>query len=271
MPSKIIYTSSSVITEECVWIGENTRDICFNYTYIPDSGYLTYAASVYKKTKGESISEEMVKNHEHTTCKRFDIRPVEMYSQTYMTYENIIRTIRHEMCHGYGCKGPKINDNYINYVDTESDTSEFSYASDASTLFEYVEEEPYKVSDKTMNIKTVRKLRYHLFTDELYNGFNKTQRDIFICFKGSASNGELLFGACISRNEDGYIMSEKDIKEHWKTAKARLDKCPVHMNISDEYRYQLKKVAKHREDVMYEIIDTIFTRKHGLLQIKGGK
>lgn len=49
----------------------------------------------------------------------------------------------------------------------------------------------------------------------------------------------------------------------------RLEKCPVQMSIPEEFWYQLKKDAKHREDVMYSIVDKIKGRVGGNLQIKG--
>ena len=64
-------------------------------------------------------------------------------------------------------------------------------------------------------------------------------------------------------------MDDHNAEQHWKTAKVRLEKTPVHMNISSEFRNQLKKNASHREDVMCEIMDKILTRKKGYFQIKG--
>jgi len=51
----------------------------------------------------------------------------------------------------------------------------------------------------------------------------------------------------------------------------RLEKCPVQMSIPKEFRHQLNKDAKHREDVMYQIVDKIKGRVGGHLQIKGSR
>ena len=70
-------------------------------------------------------------------------------------------------------------------------------------------------------------------------------------------------------NLEEYDEPELDDDAHYETAMMRLEKCPVHMKIPEEFCYQLKKFAKHREDVMYLILDKIKTRIGGLLQIKG--
>ena len=46
-------------------------------------------------------------------------------------------------------------------------------------------------------------------------------------------------------------------------------KCPVQMNIPEEFRHQLVHTSKHDEDVMYTIMDKIYDRVGGYFQIKG--
>ena len=80
----------------------------------------------------------------------------------------------------------------------------------------------------------------------------------------------MLYGACISRVYPGEENMVSD-DDHFNTAQMRLERSPVHMNIDPEFREQLSKNACHREDVMYQIIDNIYKRKNGFLQIRGPK
>ena len=126
-------------------------------------------------------------------------------------------------------------------------------------------EDSYQVDPSLHEKRGVRKLRY--FQDDESEGI---RREVFIKFKGNKRTGDLLYGATICRRPiDSEPMNDEMVKSHFKTARSRLDKCPVHMNITDEFRHQLEKNAQHREDVMYEIVDTIFTRRSGMIQIRG--
>ena len=269
MGYKIAYGPDSSLYANCIWLNENTRNICITYYYDCFTGELMYAASVYRKSYHEEIiSHKMIKNHEHTTKQRFSIRPVKIVVKPYMSSHEVIKTIRYEMCHGYGCKGPRNNIN----ADSESDisiASDVSNVSNVSNVSSTIKTNKYQVDPSTFNIKTIRKIRYYLTTNERCGFSNKTHRDIYICFKGSMKTGDVLFGSCIHRKIPNTDVSDTLIEGHWKTAKARLDKCPVHMNISPEFRHQLNRTSKHCEDVMYEIIDKIFSRQHGQLQIRG--
>ena len=259
MPFRLVHSDGTVVTEYNIWILENMREICMTYEYIPGTGSLRYAATVFRKSfKGETMPQTMVKNHEQTTQRRFDMRPVEVFVETYMDYDSLIATIRHEMCHGMGVKGPRNK-----YTDTDTDSTDGSVVSESSDIGDY------EVSDKVKGLKTVRFLKY-TYDDVDDCGNPVLSRDIFITFKGSKKSGDLLYGACISR----YICGSEPVVDddtHFDTAKARLDKCPVHMNISEDYRYQLGKNAEHREDVMYEIVDNIYKRKNGFLQVRSSK
>jgi large subunit ribosomal protein L40e len=259
MPYTLVHTNNTRVSEMCIWLLENMRDICISYEYVPSTGFLKYAATVSRKDfKGQSMSEFLIRSHETTALRRFEMRPVEVFVETYMDYDSLIATIRHEMCHGMGVKGDRIKDS-----DTDSVSSGDSVVSEALDIADYI------VDDKVKNLNKVWSLKYTYD----YNGDDENPvliRDIFITFKGSKKSGDVVYGACISRYSYGNS-SNIDDDEHYKTALARLDKCPVHMNISEEFRYQLSKNAEHREDVMYEIIDNIYKRKNGFLQVRGDK
>ena len=202
------------------------------------------------------MTSTQISNHEMTTTRRFEIRPVEVGVETYMDYDSLLATIRHEMCHGMGVKGPRTKD-----TDTDS--------SDGSVVSEPPDVADYEVSPKVLGLKTVRHLKY-TYDDYDEHGNPILSRDIFIAFKGSKKNGDLVYGACISRY-DVSTHSNVDDEAHFSTAESRLEKCPVHMNIDEEFRHQLSKNAVHREDVMYQIVDNIYKRKNGFLQVRAFK
>jgi hypothetical protein len=134
----------------------------------------------------------------------------------------------------------------------------------------------HEVSPQTYYLKQVHCLKYG-YTDEEPHGQDEpfTQRTIFICFKGMEQTGDVLYGACIHHEGvhslEEYDEPELDEDSHYETAMMRLEKCPVQMCIPNEFREQLKKDAKHREDVMYQIVDKIKGRVGGNLQIKGSR
>ena len=115
---------------------------------------------------------------------------------------------------------------------------------------------------------------YYIVSNEHFQGCNQTIREFLVAYKGSKSNGDLIYGASISRrgydedNNYGYL-NEDEIEKHFKTAENRLMKCPVQMNIPEEFRHQLVHTSKHDEDVMYTIMDKIYDRVGGYFQIKG--
>ena len=116
-----------------------------------------------------------------------------------------------------------------------------------------------------MKSKKTKYLRYiSSSNDENYLGSRASiTREFFIAYKGKSKNGDLIYGAAISRRPDdlGPIQDENLIKAHYETAEARLDYKPVAMKIDEEFKHQLKKNASHKEDIMYQIIDMIMSRK----------
>jgi hypothetical protein len=107
------YGPHTTVSENCLWVADGTRRICVTYFYDTTSGVLKYAASVFRclrcdgcESVVEPTEQEMFDNA-HTTTQRFELRPVVIMVQTELCYGDIIATIRHEMCHGYGCKGPR--------------------------------------------------------------------------------------------------------------------------------------------------------------------
>ena len=46
---RAVYTAGSKIREECLWLIEGKREICISYEYLPGTGHLSYAATVFKR------------------------------------------------------------------------------------------------------------------------------------------------------------------------------------------------------------------------------
>ena len=116
MPFTTFYGPNTIVSENCIWVADGTRRICISYDYNTSTGILRYAASVFRCEVYEEDAEryaifeptnEQMAGHAHTTERRFEIRPVIIQVATELGYDEIITTIRREMCHGYGCKGPR--------------------------------------------------------------------------------------------------------------------------------------------------------------------
>ena len=92
---------------------------------------------------------------------------------------------------------------------------------------------------------------------------------------GDEKTGHLIYGATIHHspvyNSATYDIPELDDDAHFETALMRMEKCPVHMEIREEFRHQLNKKASHREDLMYEILDKIYRKIKGWYQIRGDR
>jgi hypothetical protein len=282
MPSlSTYYGPSTVITEQGLWVADGTRRICIFYTYTPATGILKYAACVFRcesidcggrDAYIEPTIQEMG-SHSQTAGCRFEMRPVIFQSKTDMTYEEILKTIRHEMCHGFGVKGPRGMRKLFYDEDSDGSGSEGS-GSEGSELEFLTDSEPAEDSEfdwEKVLSKPTRQIRYIGTTCiESYQGKKiSVDREFFIAMKGEKRTGELIYAAAISRRPTFMgALEDKSVREHFKTAVARLEKAPVAMVVSEEHRHQLKSKAPHREDVTYEIMDSIVSRPGGRYLIK---
>ena len=285
------YGPNTVVSETCLWVADGHRRICITYTYNVSTGILTYAASVYRcevtqydeDTIGVSEpSPEQMLGHVHTTTRRFEIRPVIIQVATKLTYDQILVTIRREMCHGYGCKGPRMLASAFDMDCGASDggsvssdntwLSEGAYDEDAMDVDDDLEPELTEEEYNHLQRKTMRTLRYFSAGKlENYKGERRRiMREFFITFKADKKTGNLLYAAAISRRPEelGPITDKDLIDNHYKTAAARLDYRPVAMRVSEEFRDQLRSKPMHREDVMYEILDIILSRPGGKFLIR---
>ena len=264
------------VFEECMWMTEGHRDICITYFYNSNSGQLTYAASIFKRPTPDHVMTTVeINGHEHTTTRRYTLRPANLFTFPKMDYDALIAEIRHCMIHGPGCKGPKLA------LETTIDTSDSEYLSESdgnesdgneSERCETPENTQYEVAPRTFMLRTTKKFAYYMVSDEPFQGCKQTLREFMVMYKGSPSTGDVLYGASISRrgyNSDTEYLDTDSVNKHFHTAQSRLDKCPVQMNIESEYRHQLLKNAPHDEDVMYSIMDLIYDRIGGRFQIKG--
>lgn len=261
------HTKKSILKEECLWIRDGNRYICITYEYIPNNGAITYAASVLRlSAQSGTPKSQQISDHEHTTTRRFKIRPVFTYLGAYLDKEEMVKCIRREMCHGAGCVGARYP---IIRTDDQESLSSVEMLSDTS------ESDEISVSPKTYDVKNMKCIKYHMMVKEPHGQSPYTHRTIFICFKGLSKTGEMMYGACIHRAPAWSMDESKDpeIDEdgHYETAMMRLEKCPVKMIIPEEFRHQLKKKTKHSEDIMYLILDKITKRVGGNMVIKGTK
>ena len=294
MPFTAYYGPNTVVSETCLWVADGHRRICITYTYNVSTGILTYAASVFRCEVTEydqhtiGVSEpthEQMLGHVHTTTRRFEIRPVIIQVATKLTYDQILTTIRREMCHGYGCKGPRMLPSAFDMdcaaSDDGSDSSGNTWLSEGAYDEDAMDVDSEPTHDDWVNHvenihklqrKTVRKLRYFSAGKvENYKGERiRVMREFFITFKADKKTGALIYGAAISRRPEelGPITDKDLIDNHYETAIARLERRPVTMVVSEEFRDQLRSKPMHREDVMYEILDVILSRPGGKFLIR---
>ena len=294
MPFTTYYGPNTVVSETCLWVADGHRRICITYTYNVSTGILTYAASVFRCEVTEydqhtiGVSEpthEQMLGHVHTTTRRFEIRPVIIQVATKLTYDQILVTIRREMCHGYGCKGPRMLPSAFDMdcaaSDDGSDSSGNTWLSEGAYDEDAMDVDSEPTHDDWVNHvenihklqrKTVRKLRYFSAGKvENYKGERiRVMREFFITFKADKKTGALIYGAAISRRPEelGPITDKDLIDNHYETAIARLERRPVTMVVSEEFRDQLRSKPMHREDVMYEILDVILSRPGGKFLIR---
>jgi hypothetical protein len=280
MPFTTGFGPTTVVSETGLWIYDGTRRVCVNYTYDTQSGLLTYAASVFRCSKAfntesviEPTHEQMIANA-HTADRRFDMRPVIVQVASQLNYDDIISTIRKEMCHGFGVKGPRLpkpdsaSDMASDGGDSSTSTSSNEFLSD----LESSEHVKFEVDWEKLTSKPVRCLRYITsgLVENYYGEKQTVTREYFIAFRAIKKTGDLIYGAAISRLPDSYgMLDDSAVESHYETAIARLNKRPVHMVVSDEFCDQLKTNAPHREDVMYEIMDVIESRPGGRFLIRG--
>ena len=256
--NQIVFGLNSTLSGRNIWKVETNRWICTNYDYAPSTGALRYASTIWRDPKfsGTSDAKRLLAEHEKTSLCRFEIRPVILTIPSNLDTDSLIREIRHQMCHGPGCKGPREPGSMPDTdSDARSDTS--SYLSTDST--------DYEVSPETYSLNTIINLRYFL-------NDGKETRQIFISLKGRSYNGDVLYGASIMRpHTNDYMPNEDEIDAHFKTAIERLNKCPVPMKVSDEHKHQLSRKPRcgHREDITIEIVDEIFKRRGGNLKVRG--
>ena len=288
------YGPNTIVSETCLWVADGHRRICITYTYNVSTGILTYAASVFRCKVTEydqhtiGVSEpthEQMLGHVHTTTRRFEIRPVIIQVATKLTYDQILTTIRREMCHGYGCKGPRMLPSAFDMdcaaSDDGSDSSGNTWLSEGAYDEDAMDVDSEPTHDDWVNHvenihklqrKTVRKLRYFSAGKvENYKGERiRVMREFFIVFKADKKTGALIYGAAISRRPEelGPITDKDLIDGHYETAIARLERRPVTMVVSEEFRDQLRSKPMHREDVMYEILDVILSRPGGKFLIR---
>lgn len=273
--SKYSMTRNTFTMESCFWITEGKREICITYKYFPYNGDIHYAACIFRKENYKSsITQKNVLDTEHTTTKRFEIRPVVTKICSNASHHYIIKSIRYLMCQKYGCKGERIiktgnknrtySESTNDYLSDISDISLPSYL-ESIDISKYTDTISQQLLDngesviysKYFHSDNYKKLGYH--------------RAIYIAFKGNPENGDLIYAAAINhdiRESDTYT----DELNHYNTALMRLKKTPIYINIPAEFKYQIdSKKTNHFEDITQIIVDNIFNRKQGRLQIKNNR
>lgn len=261
-----LYFTSNFINGENIWLKEGERYICITFSYNNITGELYYASCICRKESCMSLIDDSysdiitsieIKNHEHTTKRRYELRPVIINIPENLELNIIINEIRYEMCRGYGCKGFRYN--------YPSPNSPNDYLSSIPKSFNV---DPY----------------IHNLTDVHSKHFSESHkdahRDTLICYKGDERSGHLIYGASIHSNSVNsqfhktFLENETEINEHYKTATARLNKCPVHIQIPVELRWQLNINDAYpypTEGLTNYIYNNIYKRLDGKLQIKGSR
>lgn len=279
----MVFTLSSQTTNLTgvnVWIIDGRREICITYTYYPGSGDVTYAASVFRKDNtDEQLTLKQVAAHEHTTSRRFAMRPVYTSIGEELNGLEILRAIRYEMCHGAGCKGvrPGWNRHMRNRTTAYPESVDDCSSTSSGESFLSTNSEDFQVSP---SIKRLRRLHRH----RVIVPGNGEFRNIFLVFKGRSQNGETLYGASICRQKDNdEALSDDVIDAHFETATSRINRNPVHFRVSEENRPRLVHTqmgpgpsgyttsftgTNHMPAHVLEMIDNIFRRKGGKLQVR---
>ena len=222
------------------WFGDNDED-CIDDIVVYYKNNSPSAQPYYE------ITEQDVANHIETTDRRFEIRPVKIVTDMGLVYDDIISVIRWEMCHGAGCKGQR---NTSRASSVESDTSFLSTDSQP--------EMSYNLTAR----RTVKHIKYYT-----------TDRDTFIAFKAVPQTGEIAYGAAIHQRSETDVgpPSSEIVNTHLGTAESRLLENPVVFTLTDEqkeFSHQLKRDAVHREDITPYILQHIFKRRGGRIQVR---
>ena len=165
------------------------------------------------------------------------------------------------MCHGQGCKGPRINKPGAFEDDDNSVSSCDSFLSLTRVILLRI---PHMKLISTFSLKTIHQNRYSF--DDKTDG---ETREIFICFKGSKSTGDLVYGASISHGPtDTYNkVTLQEAERHYATAMS-----PKQVPSSDEHSTGVPAPAQaSRPTPILWCLDKIFDRQRGYLQIRGAR
>ena len=210
---------------------------------MPGTGNLLYAASIFRKTDTNYIlTYQDIIEHEHTTDRRWELRPAHVYVQDNLNDQvNIIKEIRWQMCHGPGCKGPRPKD-----TTTSIDNDSVSQASSDDSFLSSVS------NGEVPNYGSM------VFYLNRWDFEKECGRYYFVAYKRDGQH--ILYGASIFNLGRIYGLIPNQ-KAHYMTAQSRLDKCPVKITISDD--------EKHTTDISDIILNNIRKRKNGRFQIKG--
>ena len=292
--------ASAIIRERYLMLNEGHRVIFINFNYDATTGKLKYAASIFRRdivphseaaaiqfcsdteqffvpglrhfgydlddqlvfykdpihpvTPYYEFTEKDVQNHMSTTDRRFEIRPVTVDIQIGLDYDDVLSHIRWEMCHGAGCKGPRPRRRHQNRPGSAD-----SQLSDASHL-------------STDSQPEMSALLEQIYLSNCVKHYSQ-ERDIFISFKGLESTGEIAYGAAIRQRtiEDEGPPPPEVINQHIGTAEARLEQNPVVFKLTDEqmeFSHQLGRFASHYEDITEIIVEHIFKRRGGRIQVR---
>ena len=248
-------TDKRMLNESCVWVREGDRYICMTYTYHVGSGLLYYGACIYNCST-EEIGVVEMEHCKDTATRRYNIRPVVLIIDSHIGYDKILKEIMKLICSGHGCKGIRKRLNRENEESSDSSTESLSDSVDYDSV--------YKVEPYIHGLEEVYYGKYFHSENYIKYGYNRV---IYMAFKVCKETGQLLYGASIYRDRD--ITNEKMLEYgHYDTAFKRLNKSPVHLLIPEEYRNQLDLESSHYEDIYCIIIDKIFDRKGGRLQIR---
>jgi len=267
------HTTRSIISENCLWIVDRNRHICVTYVYYPQIGIINYAASILKLGTSEFPNDQQIQDHEHTTTRRFNIRSANANIGTFLIYDDMLKKIRREMCHGQGCVGPRRK---TRRDDDENSLSSVECMSDGGdSAVSIIDPKIDVLVSKMAPFKQVKTVKYSCIVKEPHGDYPFTIRTYYMAFKGDQSTGDSMYGACLSHDgcysNDEYSEPPLDDDGHYETAIMRLEKCPVYIKIHDDYKTQLCMNSPHCEDVMYNILDKINTRVGGFMQIKGSR